>query len=891
MAGRRERPQAALELCLALIRLAGRLVPAPLRPRWAQEWEAEVRHHWTGLEKTSGLNWRSKLALVRRVLGALPDAAWLRRQFTADADLVHDLRHGLRLLRRDLGFASTATAILALGIGSAGAIFTVADALLLRPLPYPEPEHLVTLWQTGPRGLVEREEVAPANFLDWRERARSFSGIAAAVPHSYDYTGGDHPEVLFAVRVTEGFLGTMGVVPFLGRDFRLEEHQAGRDRVALLGHGLWQRRFGSDPGLVGRTVPLDGEPYLVVGILPPEFDPGLLPTSGERGVWTPHVVEEHDRFVRGSAWWNVVARLKPGVSLDAARAEMAAVASALSSEHPRTNKGSGVVVLPFHEHLTAAVRPALKLLIGAVALLLLVTWANVAGLLLARGGERERELAIRSSLGAARGRLVRQLLGENALLAALGCAFGLLLARWGVDALVALAPADLPRMGDVRLDGRAVAFAGLVTVATTLACGIMPALRLSHVRAEGALRDGGRAFTGSRRRQRLRQGLVVAEVAVALVLLAGAGLLTRSFSHLTRVDPGFRPDSVVALQVFAWDRHPTADRLAAFFQETLSRLASLPGVTASGVVSRMPFIEASINVRSPLAVEGRPVAPGDEDTTYLTVATRGYFEAMGIPLRSGRFFDDGDRRSGRLVAVVNETLAHRLAAPDPLGLRLALRWQGRPIVAEVVGVAAAVRHERLDQPADPEVFLSHAQVPFGSMTYVLRVQGDPAFVVGAARERVWSVDPLQSFYRTATVTELVARSLAPRRFLLLVLGAFAAMALLLTVVGVYGLVRFVAAQRSPEIGVRIALGAGAGDILRLVLAEGMGLVLLGIGLGLGGALALAGSVRGLLYGVSASDPATLGGVSLLLASLALLACYLPAYRAMRVDPVAALRDP
>ncbi len=884
------RPPLVVRVCLRFLRLAGRLVPPSRREAWRNEWEAEVLHRWHWLESRRELGPRSQADLARRVLGALPDAAWLRRQLTADAEHVHDLRHGVRRLRRDAAFALGVAGILGLGIGGATAIFGVVDALLLRPLPYHEPERVLTLWQTRLGGAADRDEVAPANFVDWRERARSFEALAAAVPHSYDYTAGGEPEVFYAIQVTEGFFEALGVRPRLGRTFRPEEHQAGREKVALLTHGLWQRRFGGDPGLVGRTIPLENEPYQVLGILPQEFDPGLHPTSGARGLWTPHVVEEHARRTRGSTWWNVVARLQPGTTLAQAQAEMDAIARGLAREHPRTNTDSGIEIVPLPEHLTSGVRPALGLLVGAVAVLVLVTWTNVAGLLLARGVERERELAIRSSLGAGSGRLLRQLLTETALLALIGGMLGLLLAHAGMAAIVALSPADVPRIGQLRLDSRGIAFALLLVLSTALACGGVPAWRFSRPRLEPFLRAGSATATPTR--QLLRQGLAAAEVALALVLLFGAGLLLRSLERLLREDPGFRAEGVLALQVFVWDRNPTPEKQVRFFEETRERISTLPGVAAVGVVSRMPFIEANINIRSPLLIEGLPAPEtGSEPSVYLSLASPGYFDVMRIPLLAGRGFDERDRFGGALVAAVNEAAARRFwPGQSPLGGRVRLRWHGRPLLAEVVGVFGAVRHERLDLPAEPEVFLSATQVPYGSMTYVVRTSMDAPSLLASVKERIWSVDPQQAFYRTATVEELVRRSVADRRFLLILMGSFAAVALVLSALGLYALLSFLAAQRTREIGVRVALGASARDVRRLVMGQGASLVLAGMGLGLVAALSLTGLLRGWLYGVSPADPVTMGAVSGLLAAASLVACLVPARRATRVDPVVALRS-
>ena len=534
----------------------------------------------------------------------------MRRQLTADAEIVHDLRHAFRLLRRQRASALAVVAVLALGIGSTTAVFALMDALLLRPVPYGEPERLMTLWASNPRSGDDQDEVSPGDFIDWTERSRSFESMAGAIPFSYDYTGGTAPEVFFAIRVTEGFFRTLRIAPMLGRDFLPEEHRKGRENVVLLDHGFWKRRFGADPGIVGTTMPLEGQPYTVVGVLPPGFEPGMLPTAGPRGIWTPHVIEEHERITRGTAWWAAIARLKAEVALPAAQAEMDAIAAALEREHPRTNRNVRVTVMPFVEHLTASVRRPLLLLAGAAGLVLLLAAANVVGLLLARGAERERELVVRAALGAGRARIVRQLVAESLLLGALGCVLGLLLARWSAGALVALSPVDVPRLGTVRLDARALLFAALLSLVTTVACATVAALAASRPASRTSLRESGRAVAGGLRRQPLRRSLVVGQVAAALVLLFGAGLLGRSFVHLLRTDPGFKAGGAIALQVFMWDRNPTPAKQAAFLRETLARIEALPGVKAAGAVSRMPFIEANIGIRSPLAVEGRPRGSG-----------------------------------------------------------------------------------------------------------------------------------------------------------------------------------------------------------------------------------------------------------------------------------------
>jgi putative ABC transport system permease protein len=878
-----------LRFSLRVVAAVARLVPEAQRAAWRQEWEAEVRHHWARLEARRRLDWRSQMNLVRRVLGSLPDAAWLRRQLTADADLVQDFRQGIRRLRREPAFAATAVVILGLGLGAATAVFAVADVLLLRPLPYRDPAAIVTLWQTNPRERGDRDDVSPANFLDWRERSRSFAVMAAAVPSGYDYYDGPEPEMLKGIQVTEGFFEVFDARPLLGRTLDAEDYRSGRN-VLLLSHGLWRGRFGGDTAIVGRSLRLEDGSWTVVGVLGPEFDPGL--PSAERTarcVWTAKRIADHERRTRGSAWWTVAARLKPGVSLAEAQAEMATIARNLAGEWPRTNAGVDVVVLPLREHLAGGLGPALALLVGAVGVLLLITWTNLAGLLLAGNARRQREVAVRAALGGSRGRLVRQLLTENMVLALLGCALGLVAAHWGTRAIVRWCPVEIPRLDQIRLDPRVIAFAALLSLVTAVASGLLPSLRLSRG-GGGRLLHDGRAASASRTPP-LQRVLVAAEVALALVLLAGAGLLVQSVSRLLRVDPGFVADDVFALQVFASDRNRTPEKRSRFFEETLARIETLPEVSAAGAVSLLPFSPSGIDIKTPLQVEGRPEPEGgQEPVVHLTIATPGYFEAMRIPQLRGRGFAPQDRLPAPTVALVSESLARRFWGSDEaVGGRVSLRWEGKPVVAEVVGVVGSLRHARLDRPSEPELFLPHAQVPFGSMTYVVRTRAGSVNPTRGIQERVWSVDPAQAFSRIDRLHALVSRSAADRRFVASLLGAFASFALVLSALGIYGLLSFVTTQRTPEIGVRIALGAGARDILRLVAGQTLPLVFAGVVFGILGALALGRFLRHLLFAVSPGDPLTLAAVSVVLVATAVAACVLPARRATRVDPLVALR--
>ena len=875
----------ALALCLAIVRTFAWLVPGASRENWQREWEAEVRHRWQALEERQLLDWRAKADLVRRVLGALPDAAWIRRQFTADAEVVHDLKHGFRMLRKSPAFTASAVFILALGIAGTVSVTSLLDTLIFRPLPYADANRVVTLWQRhAARGQV-REDVAPANFLDWRERARSFETIAAVIPYSFDYTGGGDPEVLFGVQVTTGFWDALGIRPALGRSFLPEEHVAGGRRAVIISHALWQRKFGGDPSIVNRGLSLDGESWTIVGVLPREFAPQLMPRPGELSVWTPKIVEDHDKRTRGSAWWNVVARLKPGVTLEQAQSEMDAISIALGHEYPRTNQGLSASVVTLRDHMMGGLKAPLFVMLGAVVVVLAIGCANVASLLLARGMQREREFAIRAALGANRARIVRQLVAESLLLSALAAVCGVVVAHWAIKVIVALAPGGVVRLQDAAIDGRMMWFAAAVTTLTALAFGLIPALQFSR-----PSRDIIRERTSMGTRGFLRRGLVAAEIAFALVLLTGAGLLIRSFGRLMSVDPGFSPKRVVAVQVFAGDRNDTPELARAFFSTTLERMRAIPGVEAVGAVSAMPFMMANIDIKTPLAVVGRPINEADRSATYITIATAGYFEAMSISLRDGRYIDARDTERSPMIAVISEALRRReWPNESPLGRRIRVQFEGKPFELEIVGVVNQIRHDGLDGPARAEVFVPLPQMPFTSMTYVLRGKGQPSDLIAAAKREVWAVDPLQTFYDVATVKGLVDASVVRQRFSMTLMSGFAALALLLCATGIYGLISFTTLQRTREIGVRMALGADRGAIRRMVLKEGGVLVALGLGLGLAGAVLASRVLQTMLFEIRPEDPLTFLFVSVLIGSVGLTACYIPARRATRVDPLVALK--
>ncbi|HYO99512.1 MAG TPA: ABC transporter permease [Pyrinomonadaceae bacterium] len=805
-----------------------------------------------------------------------------------------DIRYGVRMLLRKPGFTFVAVLTLALGIGANTAIFSMVNAVLLRPLPFREPERIMTLWENNLKDGIERDDVSPANFLDWRERSSSvFEEMAFANPNSLDYLGGGEPETWQAALVSEGFFRILGASALYGRTFLPEEYHAGRNSVVVLSYGLWQRRFGGDPAIINQKLVLDNQPMTVVGVMPPEFKLNLF--EREKVLWAPQVLSEDLRQQRRATYLKVLARLKPAVSPEQARAEMDGIALRLAAEYPQTNAGVGVTTLPLNEQMTGQVRPALLVLLGAVMLVLLIACANVANLLLARGSERERELAVRAALGAARSRLVRQLLTESLLLALLGCASGLLLSAWVSGLVVKLSPDNIPRIEQAGLDQATLIFVSGISFLTALVFGVVPALRFSKPDLNHCLKETGRVDGGGRSRHRLRSTLVVAEIALALVLLIGAGLLLRSFVSLLRVDPGFAADKVVALQVFIWDRYATPEQRAAYAEQALEKLKTVPGVETAGITTALPFLESSADTSVPFTIEGRPApAAGAEPTVFYSVATADYFAAVGVPLLRGRLFNQHDRMDTPAVVLINETMRRRYwPDEDPTGKKINVRGGQRgqrgPSVFEIVGVVGDVRHQRLDEESRAEFFRPHAQSPNGSIIFAVRTAVDPAALIPTLKARLWEVNRTQPIYAVATGEALISDSLKARRFSLLLLGSFAVLALVLAVIGIYGVMSFATRQRTHEIGIRMALGATPRHVLRLVIGQGMWLALVGIALGLVAAFALTRVMSSLLYGVSATDPLTYASLSLVLGGVALAACYLPARRATRVDPLVALR--
>jgi putative ABC transport system permease protein len=800
--------------------------------------------------------------------------------------LRQDLLYALRRLRRAPGFTFVATATLALGIGANSAIFSVVHSVLLKPLPFAEPDRLVWvghLWQGKPA------VASPRNFLDVEAQSRSFAAMAAYDTSGVTLTSGGAPERIEGAEVSAPFFDVLGVQPVHGRAFRTGENEPAASRVAILGHGLWTRRFGADPGIVGRTVQLNREPYEVVGIAPAGFS---HPEGAE--LWMPL---EYDARFRGNsrgAWYlEVIARLRPGVAVETARQEVATIAARLAAQYPDHNQGVGGTVIGLHEATVGDIRLPLLVLLGAVGLVLLIACVNVANLLLSRAAARENELAVRTALGAGRSRLLRQLLTESVLLATLGGAAGTLLAGLSLDALLGLQPEGVPRLADVRIDRAVVGFALLLSLATGLLFGAFPALHAMRRATAQSLREGARGLLGHRGGG-MRNGLVVGQMALAMMLLAGAGLLIRSFSQLRRVDPGFATDNGLTFRIALPENTYDEPRRAAFFDDLVARLAALPGVRSVGGVTGLPLSGTRFSLS--FTVEGWPeVPPAQQPSLEVRVATPEYFRTMGIPVKRGRAFGAADRTGSTQVVVLSETAVKRyFPSENPLGKRITIGWgrgEGKPKAGgEVVGIVGDVKEQGLGTPTLPEIYVPHAQLPTQMLDLVVRTAVDPRSLAAPARAAVQALDPELPVARLRTLDDVVARSISEPRFYVLLLAAFAGVALVLAALGIFGVMSYAVVERSREIGIRLALGARPADVLDSVLRRALLLVLAGVAAGLCGALALSRTMAHLLFNLSPTDPRTLVETAALLVVVALAASYLPARRATRVDPLIALRS-
>ncbi len=799
--------------------------------------------------------------------------------------LWQDLRYGARMLFKQPGFTLIAIITLALGIGANAAIFSVVNTVLLRPLPYAEPERLMMIREMKLPQFPEFS-VSPGNFLDWKKQNNVFERLIAFTGTSFNLIGTGDPEQLRGLRVTDGFLAMFGAQPQLGRDFLPEEDQPGHNNVVILSHGFWQRRFGGEANIVNQTLTLSGQSYTVIGVLPATFRFG----GSSLDLLTPVAFTAQDAQNHGGHFLSALGRLKAGVTVEQARTEMTTIAARLAAQYPGPNAGWSVKVMPLLEYTVRSIKTALLVLLGAVAFVLLIACANVANLLLARAAGRQKEIAIRTALGAGRLRIIRQLLTESLLLSLVGGAAGLLLAKWGMDLLLKLAPQDLPRMAGISLDGRALAFTAAITLLTGVIFGLVPALQASKPNLSETMKDAGRGSTEGGRRQLVRSTLVVLEVASALVLLVGAGLLIKSFWQLQRVDPGFNPDSALTLSVALPRRKYTEEtQRAAFFQQLLEKVSALPGVQATGVTNSMPMGNDTIYA---FEIEGRPpLPPGAGQSTNFYSVSAGYFKAMGIALRRGRLLTERDTKDAPHVAVINEAMAQKIFPnEDPLGKRMTFDDRSKnPDWYEIVGIVADVKQYGLDQATPLQTYEPYTQQTMSSMTLVARTTGEPTNYTAAIRQAVLQIDKEQPIANIRALNEFLSASIAQQQFSMLLLGVFAAVALVLAAVGLYGVLSYAVTQRTHEIGIRMALGAGQRDVLKMIVGHGLRLTLLGLAAGLAAAFGLTRLMSTLLFGVSAADPGTYSLIALLLVTVALLACYIPARRATKVDPLVALR--
>jgi putative ABC transport system permease protein len=799
------------------------------------------------------------------------------------SSLLQDLRYGVRMLARAPAFATVAVATLALGIGANTAIFSVVNALLIRPLPYPASDHLVMVWQDmSARGGPATEWATPGNFADWKSSGL-FSGTTAIQGWQPTLTGAGEPEPLTGEQVTFEYFDVLGVPPVLGRSFRPEEDVPNAPRVAVISHALWQRRFGGDPAALGRIVTLGGEPHEIIGVMAPSFRPAVVRTAE---IWRPRRLNLAAPS-RGAVVLRVIARLKPDLTLEQTSASASRLAAQLAATYPESNTGAGIALATLHSQVVGDVQQGLLVLLGAVAFVLLIASANIANLLLARASARTREIAVRFVLGAPRGRVVRQLLTESLLLAAVGGAFGVLLGLWGIEALVALAPRGAPRIDEVGLDAAVLTFAAGLTLATGLLFGVVPAAQASRADVTPGLKSAPRGLS-SGAGYRTRRALIVFEIAAALVLLVGGGLLMRTLLRLQSVDLGFNPDRVLVGQVNPPRTEYSSDaRLVAFYDRLLERVSVLPGVEVAALSSIVPLGGDS---DMDIMIEGRPRPRTDAEATtvWYRLISPDYFRAMGVRIELGRGFERGESAP---AVVVSEASARRFWNDEnPIGRRV--RFSGDPAAPwfTVVGVVSEVRMRGARGGSRSEVYLPYWQFPEIGTNVVLKTTGSPELLTAPLRQAVREVDPDIAVAGVAPMAALVADSIDEPRFVAALIGVFAMLALALAAVGVYGVIAYSVAQRTQEIGVRMALGAGRREVLALVIVDGLKLTCAGIVLGAGAAVVVSVSIKSLLFGVQPIDPLTFVAMTAALVGTSLLACLLPARRAARVDPMRALRN-
>jgi putative ABC transport system permease protein len=811
--------------------------------------------------------------------------------------LVYDVRYGIRMLARNPGFTVVAVLTLALGIGANTAIFSVVNAVLLRPLPFANPERLVTLFERNLKMGYDQNAPAAANYLDWRAQNRVFTQMAAyGGDGQFNLSGAERPERVAGAAVTANLFPLLGVSPLLGRAFATEEEQPGNDRVVVLSYGLWKERFGGSPGIVGKSITVSGRSCTVIGVMPPGFafpgDTGTvlrIYTQPAAQLWVPLALDAKTWAVRSDHYLSVIARLKPNATIQQAGSEMNAVQQRLVKQYPNEFIGSDVRLVPLRTQVASGLEPVLLILLGAVAFVLLIGCANVANLLLARATSRKKEMAVRAALGASRVRVVRQLAVESLLLGIAGGALGVLVAAWGLSVLKAVIPENFPRLGYIRIDGWVLGFTALIAIATAMIFGLAPAFQTSKTDLTESLKEGGRGSSEGLRHNRLRSLLVVSEVALSLVLLVGAGLMIRSFIRLQNASLGFNPDHVLTMELsLSEGKYAQGEQRKVMIQQVIDRLEVLPGVKCAAATTLLPL--AGGNFNSAIEIQGQELkVPGQSPSTEVRAITPEYFKTMRIPLEQGRAFTSQDTSTSPHVLLINQTLARRwLPHEDPIGRHTTLGWNG--FTGQIVGVVADTKEFGLDAEAREEVYIPYSQAPFRpTVALAMSTASDPTGLANAARGAVLEVDPDQPVSKLRTMAQVVLSSISQPRFRTLLLGLFAGLALILAAAGIYSVISYSVAQRTHEIGVRMAVGASQSDVLKLVVGQSMMLVLLGGVSGTMLALALTRLVASWLYEVRPTDPVTFVGVALLLIFVALLASYIPARRATKIDPMEALR--
>jgi putative ABC transport system permease protein len=867
-------------------------VPSDRRDEWRAEWLGELTYAWQVRRQAGAVSALARATLLVRALGALSDAIWFRRRYGGDSMLSQDLRYALRTLIRWPGFTAVVVLTLALGIGANAAIFSVVNAVLLRPLPYADPQRLVFLLGTptdGDSAKVGSSSSYP-DYADFVARSKSFSQLAAFSTRQTTVTGKSfEPAIVSGTPVTANLLPMLGVSPAMGRGFSPDEDKPGAPPVVIVSDEFWRQRLGGNPNAVGSAIAVNGRPATIIGVMPPRF---TFPSSS--AVWYP-AAETNDPRTRGQHSYGVLGRLAAGATIETANREVANIARQLETENPAANAKRGARVQAMTEAIVGDVRPALLVLLGSVVLVLLIVCVNVANLFLARAAARAREVAVRTALGAGRSRLARQFLTESFVVTAIGAGLGLIVAVWGSKLLVSKAPRSIPRASEIGIDGNVLLFMLALTVVVAIIFGVLPALQMSRGMPIASLREGGRGLRGGLARRGLRQALVVSEVALAVVLVVGASLLVKSFWKMQRVDPGFVPDRMLVVQIqlpqSRYGGYADADRVRAFYADLYSRLAARPEVQAVTIAMQHPLAPGWTSSFT-LAGKDHPPA-GQEPESSIRPVMAGYFRAVGAKLLRGREIQESDGAGAPGVVVINEAFA-KLHFPneDPIG-RQVLRqswWKGMPATFEIVGIVADERFNGPRAPADPATYFSLPQFTFNDNWLLIRTKTNPSAFIPTLRQTVWAIDRDLPLENVRTMDQLLGDTVADSRFNTALLSLFALVALLLAAIGIYGVLAFTVAQRTSEIGIRMALGAQRSSVLRLVVGNGLMLAVVGVAIGSAGALVATRALERLVFGVSTTDPVVFGLVALALTAVAVTAAAVPALRASRVDPIVALRS-